>query len=65
MSGQEKFDTCIFRSKEKHFSQEVTCCGAKQQEGYLCIRKRLGNVLPVICSDCIFYEKKENGQKEN
>lgn len=60
MDGQEKFDTCMYRSKEQHFTQEVYCCGASQKMGFLCIRKLLDNVTPAICEGCIFYQSKIN-----
>lgn len=60
MNGQEKFDKCLYRSSEKHYVQEVWCCGAKREEGYLCIRKLIDNVTPTICNDCIFYQPKTN-----
>lgn len=60
MTGQQKFDTCSFRSREKHYVNEIWCCGAKKQEGFLCIRKLIDNVTKEICADCVFYQAKEN-----
>lgn len=61
MSGQEKFDTCTYRSAEKHFSFETRrCCGKEQAEGYLCFKKQLEDVTPDICEVCIYYQEKIN-----
>lgn len=58
MTGEEKFETCEYRSKEKHFVQEKWCCGKKQSPGYLCYMfVDFDKVTPEICADCKFYRK--------
>lgn len=58
----EKFDTCKFRTKEKHPSPSTPlCCGRKvDNEGYQCLEPHLllPSVVPSICEACIYYVAK-------
>ena len=61
MNGQEKFDTCQFRSTEQHLSfEQKRCCGKEQKVGYLCFKTNIDDVTPAICESCIYYKPKEN-----
>jgi hypothetical protein len=60
MTGQEKLDTCKFRSREKHVTQETWCCGRRPKEGYLCFQMiGIDNITAEICEHCVMYENKE------
>lgn len=64
-----KFDTCVFRSKEKHPPTKVASCGMcpqKQQEDvYKCLKLLIEGVNPKICLSCVFYVKEEEDGGES
>lgn len=61
MADQEKFNSCTYKSAEKHISIETWCCGSKETSGYLCSEPHLliDNVTPEICEQCTYYVEKE------
>lgn len=59
MTGQEKLNTCKFRSEEPHTVTQATCCGAKAVNGYLCyFHIDLDRVNADICEKCVYYQPK-------
>ena len=69
MNGQEKFDTCKFRSQ---FSYKLEirsgCCGdttSREIDAFQCMHSSilLDNVMPNFCQICEFYKPKK--VKEN
>lgn len=64
MTGQEKFDSCRFRSKNKEpiDGAGISGCGACPKtagEGYFCIKNGLTDINPEICEVCNYYKIKE------
>lgn len=52
MTGQEKFDTCQFRSIDKIEIGERSCCNDNRYWGYMCWQRNIENVTPAQCADC-------------
>lgn len=65
-TGQEKFDTCRFRSHSPVPMGTVACCAKQIKEGYLCWEKHVNmeDVSPAICEKCIYYISKYITNKE-
>jgi hypothetical protein len=64
MTGQEKFDSCKHRSKEKEpiDGAGISGCGACSKsatEGYFCWKTGIVDVNPEICENCKHYITKE------
>lgn len=60
MSGEEKFNSCRFRSHDKVPMGTVACCGNQVKEGYLCWHNRvnLEDISATICEKCVYYISK-------
>lgn len=57
----EKFDTCIFRTKEKHprIIPPHVCgkCPQNNEDVYKCIKLLIDGVNPDICLSCVHFVK--------
>lgn len=63
MTGQEKIDTCKFRSKEKIQVQSAGCCGRTAVENYTCfLFVDLAGITPDICDKCVYYQAREENK---
>lgn len=63
MTGEEKFNSCKFRSSEKEPIDGAGisgCCGEKNvTEGYFCMKNGLPDINSGICEGCNYYKTKE------
>lgn len=61
MDGQEKYNTCIFRSHEEitKIIKRCSCQGGNyEKRGYFCNKKQLFDVDQNDCAECGEYKNK-------
>lgn len=64
MTGQEKFDTCSFRSENEETVVTTGCCGFIAKSGYLCFKHMFEDVQPHLCEPCVYYKPRVVEQKD-
>lgn len=59
MTGKEKFDTCISRSKNEEIKKIKHCCkGTIKTQGYFCFKHNVFKLVPSRCEKCNDYKRK-------
>lgn len=66
MSGEYKFNTCVYRSSTSEYKRIKCCCDTWYEgSGYSCIERGIFPLKPSICEFCGIYGKKEESQNNN
>lgn len=56
--GEQKFDTCKWRSDVEAIYFQKYCCGQETKWGYLCNKLDIGGINPMYCEGCQAFEAK-------
>ena len=57
--GQEKFDSCKYRSTTMEEVGEFSCCSADTLHmAWVCFRRDIEDLEPSYCENCTFYKEK-------
>ena len=58
LSGEQKFNSCMFRSETEEPYEIKRCCYAEKSTGFICRKRAIYGININTCTDCVEYSKK-------